>query len=116
MAAPGNNPQWNGRLKNRFYRSYLHYRPVKQSRSFIQSQKRQLFLLQGKFLFRAFGTYKGKGSQVKVVIESIHLVVYDLNEVRLCKHVIALGKGQKVINTDHKRDKSSAIGELIEQV
>lgn len=62
------------------------------------------------------GTYKGKASQVKVLIESNSLVVYDLSDVLLCRHVIALGKGQKVMNTDHKRDKSSAIAELIEQV
>ena len=62
------------------------------------------------------GTYKGKGSQVKVLIESNHVVISERNDVLLCKHVISLGKGQKVINTDHKRDKSSAITELIEQV
>ncbi len=79
-------------------------------------RKDNCFSYKANFYSVPLGTYKGKGSQVKVVIESIHLVVYDFNEVLLCKHVIALGKGQKVINTDHKRDKSSAIGELIEQV
>src|SRR5205823_1657236 len=79
-------------------------------------RKDNCFSYKGNFYSLPLGTYKGKGSQVKVVIESNHLVVYNLNEVLLCKHVIDLGKGHKVINTDHKRDKSSAIGELIEQV
>jgi hypothetical protein len=61
-------------------------------------------------------TYKGKGSKVKVVRESKYLVVYDLNDVIICKHLIAIGKGHKVVNTDHKRDKSAAIEELIDQV
>lgn len=31
----------------------------------------------------------------------------------ICTHALASGKGLKIINTDHKRDKTTAIGELI---
>lgn len=83
---------------------------------FYTVRKDNCFSYHGNFYSLPLATYKGKGSQVKVVIESKHLVVYDLNDVLLCTHAIALGKGQKIVNTDHKRDKSSAIAELIEQV
>jgi len=79
-------------------------------------RKDNCFSFKGNFYSLPLGTYKDKGSQVKVVIESNTLVIHNINDVLLCKHVIDLGKGHKVVNTDHKRDKSSAIGELIEQV
>jgi hypothetical protein len=34
----------------------------------------------------------------------------------ICRHSIAVGKGQKVTNTDHSRNKAAAINELVELV
>jgi transposase len=63
------------------------------------------------------GTFKGKGTTVTVgVDESIYLIISNLQGDILCKHMIAIGKGKKVLNTDHKRDKSIKIDKLIDEV
>jgi Integrase core domain len=62
------------------------------------------------------GTYQGRGSQVTVQIQHEELVIFRAEGTELCRHQIATGKGIKVINTDHKRDKTSAIQEMIDQL
>jgi transposase len=62
------------------------------------------------------GTYKGRGSLVGVNIEHGELTMIAQDGVELCRHKITSGKGIKILNNDHKRDKSSAINELIEQL
>jgi len=45
--------------------------------------------------------------------EELH--VHDTEGVFLCKHIIAESKGNTVINTDHKRDKSLKLKALLTQ-
>jgi hypothetical protein len=60
------------------------------------------------------GTYTGRGCQVAVRKELNTLVISDeQGKLELCRHQIATGKGGKVTNTDHKRDKSKTIEELM---
>src|SRR5690606_24197645 len=60
------------------------------------------------------GTYSGRGCLVGVRAEQDELVIYDPEgNQQLCRHRIAIGKGIKIVNTDHKRDKSDAIDQLL---
>ena len=58
------------------------------------------------------------GTLVAVRVEDdAFLVITDaLGEEQICRHKIPVGRGNKVANTDHKRDKSAAIGEMIAEV
>lgn len=62
------------------------------------------------------GTYAGRGTQVLVTIDNDTLQIASPTGKAICNHRLALGKGLKIINTDHKRDKTSAIEELIDSV
>jgi hypothetical protein len=62
------------------------------------------------------GTYTGRGAQVTVQTEQEDLVIFHVQGSELCRHKIAFGKGLKIINTDHKRDKTAAIEEMINQL
>lgn len=62
------------------------------------------------------GTYRGRGTLVTVSTEQDELVISNQDGKELCRHRIASGKGLKIINTDHRRDKSAAIDEMIEQL
>ena len=62
------------------------------------------------------GTYKGRGSKVMVAEDNGQIIVSDQAGKEICRHCIAAGKGQKIKNTDHTRDKAAAITELIDQV
>jgi hypothetical protein len=62
------------------------------------------------------GTYRGRGTQVSVCKQENNLIIYNLNKTELCRHAISMKSGIKIINTDHKRDKSEALQELINTV
>ena len=62
------------------------------------------------------GTYQGRGSKVMVATDNGKIVISDLTGKEICHHAIAAGKGQKIKNTDHTREKSAAITAFIEQV
>jgi hypothetical protein len=62
------------------------------------------------------GTYKGRGTTVFLQASGEGLIIFNECNEELCRHQIASGKGMKIFNTDHKRDKTAAIKELIEEV
>lgn len=63
------------------------------------------------------GTYQGKGTKVALGVEQGQLVITDEQENQeLCRHIIATGSGKKILNTDHKRDKTAAIDQMISQL
>jgi transposase len=68
----------------------------------------------GNFYSLPYGTYQGRGSSVMVREESDKLIMMiPQSRQELCSHTISLEKGTKVINTDHKRDKSLQVEELM---
>lgn len=62
------------------------------------------------------GTYSGRGTQVSVCNQEGSLIIYGQNKTELCRHAISNKSGIKIINTDHKRDKSEALDGLVETV
>jgi hypothetical protein len=69
----------------------------------------------GNFYSVPQGTYK-KGAMVGLSSEGQQLHIYDIEGTVLCTHQIPEGKGNSVLNTNHKRDRSLKIDQLIVQV
>ena len=69
----------------------------------------------GNFYSVPQGTFKTKDTMVMIWLKEEQLHVHDNAGVFLCKHAIAESKGNLVINTDHKRDKSLKLKELLIQ-
>ena len=62
------------------------------------------------------GTYKGRQSRVLVLQEQQELIILSSpDKQELCRHNISPLKGQKILQTDHARDKSQAIWEMMEE-
>lgn len=61
------------------------------------------------------GTYKRPGTEVLIKASGDHIIVLDSNHKELCRHMLSPLKGQKIILTDHYRDKRHAIAEMIEE-
>jgi transposase len=59
------------------------------------------------------GTYKNKDSAVAIYLRNAELHIYDDQRQFLCKHTFITTKGYKIINADHKRDKSQKTNDLI---
>jgi hypothetical protein len=67
---------------------------------------------QGSFYSVPQGTFK-KDAMVMIWLKDDELHIHDEQRKFLCKHTLALTKGNKVINTDHKRDKSKKLKTLL---
>lgn len=71
----------------------------------------------GNFYSLPLGTFKGKSTQVGVHVKDTLLIITSLEDDKeICSHQIPAGKGHKVANNHHKRDKSKAIKEMLQQV
>ncbi|MEO6000052.1 MAG: IS21 family transposase [Chitinophagaceae bacterium] len=70
---------------------------------------------QGNFYSVPQGTYK-KDVMVMIWLKDDELHIHDEHRTFLCRHRIAEIKGTKVINTDHKRDKSKRLKELTAEI
>jgi transposase len=73
------------------------------------------FSYQGNFYSVPQGTYK-KDSTVMIWLKGDELHINDDQGKFLCKHPVAQSKGNKVINTDHKRDKSRKLKDLVADI
>ena len=67
---------------------------------------------QGNFYSVPQGTFK-KDVLVMIWLKDEELHIHDDQRNFLCKHPVAQSKGNKVINTDHKRDKSKKLKDLV---
>lgn len=67
---------------------------------------------QGNFYSVPQGTFK-KDAMVMIWLKDEELHICDVQRKFLCKHPLALSKGNKVVNTDHKRDKSKKLKLLL---
>ena len=67
----------------------------------------------GNFYTLPSGTYNGRGTQVNVVRENGFLVASSITNVILCSHAISTEKGKLVANTDHKRQKSDKLAQML---
>lgn len=68
----------------------------------------------GNFYSVPSGIYKGRDTFVLLREQNIHLYVYNLANEQICVHNIPQGTGNIVINTNHKRDHSLSIEQLLE--
>ncbi|MFV8344454.1 IS21 family transposase [Flavobacterium sp. XS2P39] len=62
-----------------------------------------------------YGTYKGKNTTIQLKEAGSELIMLDEKYGELCRHEINLLRGQKIIARDHKRDKNTAIVEMMEE-
>jgi len=78
-------------------------------------RKDNTFAYLGNFYSVPQGTFKTKDTMVMIWLKQEELHVHDNERVFLCRHVISETKGNTVINTDHKRDKSLKVKEMLIQ-
>lgn len=62
------------------------------------------------------GTYKGRGTEVIIHNQDGMLIVKDQLGNLLCTHEICSGNGRVIVNTDHRRDKSKKLDNLLLEV
>ena len=79
-------------------------------------RKDNSFAYLGNFYSVPQGTFKSKETMVMIWLKGSDLHIHDQAGHFLCCHSIAQSKGHKIVNTDHKRDKSIKLRELLNLV
>lgn len=68
---------------------------------------------QGNFYSLPAGTYTGSQTQVLVTSRNNKVEIYSIDKILICSHELSIEKGKTIINTDHRRDKSASIDEMM---
>lgn len=68
----------------------------------------------GNFFSLPLGTFRGKETLVAVRILGRELVISPPGDTsEICRHALPEGRGNQVINTDHKRDKTASVQHMV---
>lgn len=99
-----------------------HLRPCRNitqtidERTWYTVRKDNSISYKGNYYSLPMGSYQGKGSQVAIAADDKKLTCYNQKQLLICIHHINPSKGQKVINNDHRREKSGKIDTLIARI
>lgn len=89
---------------------------IKPASSLYTVRKDNIISWKGNFYTLPSGTYKGRGTQVNVSQSDGLINAFSLTGTPICSHPISTEKGKTIINTDHRRDKSDKIQQLISDI
>jgi transposase len=110
-------PQAEWIIEQPFLKPYQIHTQKTFSASEYLVRKDNAILYKGNLYSVPLGTYQGRKSFAVVHLEQDYLLISDSKtQQELCRHKLATGHGVKVINNDHKRDKSVAIKEMTDQL
>ncbi|MBI9100743.1 MAG: IS21 family transposase [Spirochaetaceae bacterium] len=70
----------------------------------------------GSFYSLPQGTYTGKEVSVLIKEQDGEVQIYSTEKNFICSHKLSAEKGKTIINTDHRRDKSASINEMMQAV
>ena len=100
-----------------FLKSYSSYPVNVTPTDTYKVRKDNTILYKGNLYSLPLGTYQGKDTKVILGFEQGYMVITnEQGDQELCRHLVAVGGGNKVSNTDHKRDKTAAIDQMISQL
>ena len=106
--------EWN--IEKPFLIPCMEYAPPPQKQKTCTVRKDNTISWKSNLYSLPLGTYKGRGSMVTIRLAEGYIIISDLQSQEICRHLIAAGKGLKIKNNDHARDKSTAINELIHEL
>lgn len=67
----------------------------------------------GNFYSLPMGTYTGNETHVLIKSDEERVEIYAIDKCLICSHKLSAEKGKTIINTDHRRDKSGSINEMM---
>jgi len=79
-------------------------------------RKDNTIAFKGNFYRLPLGTYRGQGSAVNIKETDGQIMIYDTNNIEIARYKPFTGKGKLIGNNNFKRDYSSKINQLIEEM
>jgi len=95
-----------------------HYIPItvnSMEKNMYFVKKTNTISFRSNFYTLPMGTYTGAGTQVEVKENENMLELYHPDGSLICTHPISMQKGQTISNTNHRRDTSISLNEMIVQ-
>ncbi len=80
-----------------------------------QVRKTNVIAYRSNFYTLPMGTYKGSKTQVFVEEKENKLVIYNLENELICTHSLSTQKGKTISNTNHRRDTSISLKNMMVQ-
>lgn len=78
-------------------------------------RKTNTIAYKGNFYTVPMGTYQGTGTQLMVKETANMVEIYNLQQELICTHVLCIHTGQTIVNTNHKRDTSKSLDQMMAQ-
>ncbi len=78
-------------------------------------RKTNVIAYKSNFYTVPMGTYQEPDSSVIVKENNGILEIYDLKKTIICQHTLSVDKGKTISNTNHKRDTSKSLDEMMNQ-
>ena len=79
-------------------------------------RKDNTIVYRSNFYCLPMGSYKGHGTTVSVKLTDEHIIIYDTNNIEIASYKPHTGKGKLIGNNNFKRDYSSKIDQLIDEL
>jgi len=79
-------------------------------------RKNNVIAYKGNFYTLPMGSYQGPGTKVLINCEEGMIFIFNLNKNQICSHPISHEKGKTISNTNHKRDNSHKLQDMLESL
>lgn len=78
-------------------------------------RKTNVIAYKSNFYTVPMGTYRGQETRVIVKEKENNIEIYNLREELICTHLLSSGKGQTIANTNHRRDTSKSLDDMMSE-
>jgi transposase len=108
-------PQDEYFIEKEYLNPYVHLSIETKENKMYHVKKTNIIAYKSNFYSVPSGSYKSDGTQVIVKEKDNIIEIYTLKDELLCTHKLSYLKGQTITNTNHRRDTSKSIDEMINQ-
>jgi transposase len=116
-AFTGKVPQVEWIIEQPFLKPYLEHPQQPDTTSDYLVRTNNAILYKGSLYSLPLGSYKGKDTYVAVELQQDLLIILDkVTRQEICRHKVASARGSKVVNSNHKRDTTAAIAEMMQEL
>ncbi|OGS72526.1 MAG: hypothetical protein A3F91_10090 [Flavobacteria bacterium RIFCSPLOWO2_12_FULL_35_11] len=110
------SPQAEHLIEKKYLKAYIPLVIENKETKMYHVRKTNTIAYKSNFYTLPMGTYQADGIQVIVKEKGNMLEIYNLKEEFICSHALCFEKGQTIANTNHRRDTSKSLDEMMNQI
>lgn len=110
------SPQAEHMIEKKYLNEYIPLVIENKETKMYHVRKTNTIAYKSNFYTLPMGIYQADGIQVIVKEKGNLLEIYNLKEELICSHALCFEKGQIIANTNHRRDTSKSLNEMMNQI